>query len=46
MIVDRKTNVPNLQRGIAVLEYLAAGVQCATVSELVERLGYPLLFNR
>jgi DNA-binding IclR family transcriptional regulator len=32
---------PNLQRGIAVLEYLANSNRSATLSELTERLGFP-----
>ncbi len=33
--------VPNLQRGMAVLEYLAANQRSATLTELSERLGFP-----
>ncbi|MEK6236274.1 MAG: IclR family transcriptional regulator [Planctomycetales bacterium] len=41
MLKQEKISVPNLQRGMAVLEYLAAGQRSATIAELVERLGYP-----
>ncbi|QDU92788.1 IclR family transcriptional regulator [Lignipirellula cremea] len=37
----KKSTVPNLQRGMAILEYLAGGQRCATIAELSERLGYP-----
>ncbi len=33
--------VPNLQRGLAVLEYLAVNRRNATLTELSERLGFP-----
>lgn len=33
--------VPNLQRGMAVLEYLATNNRAATITELAERLDYP-----
>lgn len=36
-----KSSVPNLQRGMAILEYLAGGQRSATIAELAERLGYP-----
>ena len=41
MSETKKSTVPNLQRGMAVLEYLAGGGRCATIAELSERLGYP-----
>src|SRR6056297_1544093 len=34
-------SVPNLHRGMAVLEYLAANRKSVTLSELTERLGFP-----
>lgn len=37
----RKSSVPNLKRGMAILEYLASGQRNATIAELAERLGYP-----
>ena len=37
----KKTTVPNLQRGMAILEYLAHTQRSATIAELAERLGYP-----
>lgn len=37
----RKTTVPNLQRGMAILEFLAAAQRGATIAELAERLGFP-----
>lgn len=37
----RKSTVPNLQRGMAILEYLATSQRSATIAELSERLGYP-----
>ena len=41
MIETKKSAVPNLQRGMAVLEYLATRQRSATIAELTERLGYP-----
>lgn len=41
MVTKTKSTVPNLQRGMAVLEYLAAGARSATSSEFTKRLGYP-----
>ncbi len=41
MIKPTKSAVPNLQRGMAILEYLAASQRSATIAELSERLGYP-----
>lgn len=41
MLETKKSTVPNLQRGMAVLEYLASSGRCATIAELTERLGYP-----
>jgi len=38
---SQKTSVPNLKRGMEILEYLASGQRSATIAELVERLGYP-----
>ena len=35
------SKAPNLQRGIAVLEYLASSNQSASLTELTERLGFP-----
>ena len=37
----KKSTVPNLQRGMAILEYLATSQRNATIAELSERLGYP-----
>lgn len=37
----KKSSVPNLKRGMAILEYLASGQRSATIAELTERLGYP-----
>lgn len=37
----KAASVPNLQRGMAVLEYLAANQHSATLTELSERLGFP-----
>ncbi|MEW4528434.1 IclR family transcriptional regulator [Maioricimonas sp. JC845] len=41
MPVTRRSSVPNLQRGMAILEYLATHQRSATIAELSERLGYP-----
>ncbi|MFG0334061.1 MAG: IclR family transcriptional regulator, partial [Maioricimonas sp. JB049] len=41
MPVTRRASVPNLQRGMAILEYLATHQRSATIAELSERLGYP-----
>ena len=37
----KKSAVPNLQRGMAILEYLAQGQRNASIAELSERLDYP-----
>ena len=37
----KKSSVPNLKRGMAILEYLASGQHSATIAELSELLGYP-----
>lgn len=37
----KKSAVPNLQRGMAILELLAGSQRSATIAELSERLGYP-----
>lgn len=37
----KKSTVPNLQRGMAILELLAGSQRSATIAELSERLGYP-----
>ena len=42
MTALKKSTVPNLQRGMAMLEYLATGQRSATIAELSERLGYPM----
>ena len=42
MTAVKKSTVPNLQRGMAMLEYLATGQRSATIAELSERLGYPM----
>lgn len=36
-----KSAVPNLQRGMAILEFLAKTQNSATIAELSERLGFP-----
>jgi len=36
-----KSTVPNLQRGMAILEFLATHQTSATIAELSEQLGYP-----
>jgi len=36
-----KSTVPNLQRGMAILEFLATHQNSATIAELSEQLGYP-----
>lgn len=41
MPVPRKSPAPTLQRGMAILEYLATHQHSATIAELSERLGYP-----
>ena len=41
MTETRKTSVPNLQRAMAILEYLATHQRSATIAELAERLGFP-----
>ncbi len=41
MPLARKSTVPNLQRGMAALEFLATSQRSATIAELSERLGYP-----
>ncbi len=37
----KKSTVPNLKRGMAILELLAGSQRSATIAELSERLGYP-----
>lgn len=37
----KKSSVPNLQRGMSILEFLAKHQLSATIAELSERLGYP-----
>jgi len=37
----KSKGVPNLYRGMAVLEYLATHDRSATITELAERLGFP-----
>lgn len=41
MTIHSVQGVPNLQRGMAVLEYLATHNRSATLTELSERLGFP-----
>lgn len=41
MSPTKTATVPNLQRGMAVLEYLAAHNRSATITELAERLDIP-----
>lgn len=37
----KKSTVPNLQRGMSILEFLSKHQMSATIAELSERLGYP-----
>ena len=37
----KKSAVPNLQRGMSILEFLSKHQMSATIAELSERLGYP-----
>lgn len=37
----KKSTVPNLQRGMSILEFLSKHQRSATIAELTERLGYP-----
>lgn len=41
MTTTRKSAVPNLQRGMAIFEFLATSQCSSTIAELSERLGYP-----
>lgn len=41
MTDTKKSTAPNLQRGMAILEFLAGSQRSATISEFAERLGYP-----
>ncbi|MFI4875477.1 MAG: helix-turn-helix domain-containing protein, partial [Blastopirellula sp. JB062] len=41
MAKTKATTVPNLHRGMAILELLASNQLSATIAELSERLGYP-----
>ncbi|MEW4565899.1 IclR family transcriptional regulator [Bremerella sp. JC770] len=41
MTKTKETKVPNLYRGISILEFLAQNQCSASIAELSERLGYP-----
>ena len=41
MTETKKSAVPNLQRGMAILEHLSKAQPSATIAEFSERLGYP-----